>query len=99
MPHWRTLKKPGECYYTAGCRRPAREGKHYCWHHQAMTTRQQNAARQLRRQLGLCIFCLERAAPGFRRCPAHLGDSKKDNATRRTKRVKARGWRMVRVSV
>ena len=59
----------------------------------------QNARRALRRQLGLCIFCIEKARPGYTRCQKHLDKILADQRNVRARQQKARGWKIMRVKV
>lgn len=65
---WRLEKPPGACR-VAACRQPA-DGGAKCAKHRAMRHRQDAAAREQRKRLGICRDCRKPARPGGVYCEA-----------------------------
>jgi hypothetical protein len=98
--NWRKYKKipPGSCNGNPACPNKT-GGHHYCPRHRAMYRRAQNARRAMRRQMGLCIFCLDPADPGYTRCTRHRVDAAAAHQRMRDSKAAKRGWKLVRVPI
>ena len=97
---WRKKRPiaPGRCTVNPGCPN-ATDGRHACPRHLAMYRTAQNARRAIRRQLGLCLFCLDPAEPGYTRCTRHRLDSAAVHQKARDAKAAKRGWKLVRVPI
>lgn len=87
-----------ECRFSVACHEP-RGMFRYCPKHLKWANENSGSRRDMRRNLGFCIYCKEPAVRGFTRCTRHLNSTRKHNTTWRKKNQAARGWVMKRVKV
>ena len=60
---------------------------------------QQREVRAYRLRLGFCVYCKEKAEPGYGMCARHLLKNREACNRRREKQIKQRGWKLVKVKV
>lgn len=98
MSRPKAKKRHGACNFTTYCEIPA-GNSFYCPRHKALYRKSQNKCRALRRLLGFCIFCHEKAQPGYTRCRRHLAYAIEATQRARDRQALKRGWRTIRVPV